>query len=269
MSITSLYSAASGMRAMETQLDVIGNNLANSNTHGFKSSRVNFEDLMYEARRQPGSLNGQGDISSTGLLVGLGVRTSNTQLDFKQGAMEETGRSLDIVIEGNGFFKVETFDGASADGSAYARVGNFTINNNGDLVLGTTDGPILSDDINIPESVDVHSISVSSDGVVSGLENGENVEIGTIELHRFRNQQGLKQVGANLYIESDASGPAIAGEPSTVGFGTLSNGFLESSNVDSVTELIRMIRTQRSFELNSQVIKATDETMQAVGRLRN
>jgi len=269
MSITSLYSAASGMRAMDTQLDVIGNNLANSNTHGFKSSRVNFEDLMYEVRRQPGSLNAQGDMSSTGLLVGLGVRTSNTQLDFKPGAMEETGRSLDIHIGGQGFFKVETFDGASADGSAYSRVGNFTINNEGDLVLGTTDGPVLSDGINIPEGVDVQSISISSDGVVSGEQGGVNVEFGNIELHRFRNQQGLKQVGANLYVESDASGPAISGEPATEGFGSLTNRFLESSNVDSVTELIRMIRTQRSFELNSQVIKATDETMQAVGRLRN
>ena len=140
MAITALHSAATGMKAMDTQLDVIANNLANAQTKGFKGSRVNFEDLYYEERQQPGAMNSLGQRSSTGLFVGLGTRVSNTQLDMRTGSFEQTGRPLDIAIQGEGFFKVQTFTGIG-QGEGYTRAGNFFTNNEGQIVLGTLDGP--------------------------------------------------------------------------------------------------------------------------------
>ncbi len=264
MAITALHSAATGMKAMDTQLDVIANNLANSNTNGFKSQRVNFEDLFYEMRRQPGALNTLGQMSSTGLFVGLGARVSNTQLNMSTGSMENTGRPLDVGIGGEGFFKVSTFD-SIGDGEAYTRAGNFIVDSEGFLVLGTADGPRLDPAITLPNEYD--SITIQSDGTVSVSAGGSTTEY-QIKLYKFPNPHGLRLEGGNLYTKTEASGDSIEGNPRDIGFGGLTQGFLESSNVDPVRELVSMIRTQRSFELNSQTIKAADENLQVVSRLR-
>jgi len=268
MAITALHSAATGMRAMDTQLDVIANNLANSGTTAFKSQRANFEDLFYEERRQPGALNNLGQRTSTGLFVGLGARLSNTQLDLRTGSLEETGRPLDVAIQGNGFFRVTTFDGIGEGGVAYARAGNFISNNEGDLVLATADGPLLEPTINLPEGVDINSVTITGDGRITGIVDGTLEDLGQFELYTFPNPHGLRLVGGNLYVETEASGSPSSGNPSDAGFGSLAQHFLEASNVDPVKELIGMIRTQRNFELNSQTIKAADESLKVVSSLR-
>jgi len=267
MSITSLHSAATGMKAMDTQLSVIANNLANSNTTAFKTSRVNFEDLFYEERRQPGAINNLGNRTSTGLFVGLGVKESNTQFDMRNGSLENTGNSLDIGISGEGFFKVRTYDGIGG-GEAYSRAGNFLINNEGNVVLGTLDGPILEPAINLPQGVDLNSVTIQSDGRITVLVDGIQEEVGQIELYRFPNAQGLRLMGGNLLVETEASGSPTAGNPADPGYGSLNQRYLEASNVDPVRELVNMIRTQRTFELNSQVIRAADQNMQVVTQLR-
>jgi len=267
MAITALHSAASGMKAMDTQLDVIANNLANSGTTGFKSSRVNFEDLFYEKRRQPGALNSLGQRTSTGLFVGLGTRVSNTQLDFRQGSSENTGRPLDLTILGEGFFKVQTFDGIG-NGVAYTRAGNFINNADGDMVLGTSDGPLLDPAINFPTGANISSTSIFSDGRITVDVDGTATEVGQIELYKFPNPHGLSMAGGNLFVETEASGAALAGNPADIGFGSILQNFLESSNADPVKELIGMIRTQRNFEMNSQAIKAADENLQIISRLK-
>ncbi|MBN1846170.1 MAG: flagellar basal-body rod protein FlgG [Sedimentisphaerales bacterium] len=255
------------MKAMDTKLDVIANNLANANTTGFKSSRVNFEDLFYEERRQPGALNSLGQRTSTGLFVGLGTRVSNTQLDLRNGSLEETGRPLDLAIQGEGLFKVQTFDGIGG-GEAYTRAGNFLVNNEGNLVLGTIDGPVVEPAVNFPDGTDMTSITITGDGRIYAMVDGEQQEIGQMELYRFPNPHGLRLVGGNLMVESEASGTATPGNPGDPGYGTLAQNFLEASNVDPVQELIGMIRTQRTFEMNSQTIRAADENLQVISRLR-
>ena len=267
MVITALHSAATGMKVMDTQLDVIANNLANSHTKGFKNSRVNFEDLFYEARQQPGAINSLGQRTSTGLFVGLGARVSNTQMDMRTGSLEETNYPLDMAIQGDGFFKVRTFDGIG-NGEAYSRAGNFFTNNNGEMVLGTLDGPLLEPSITIPEGAKQSSITITSDGMITAEVDGVLQDLGQIELYKFPNPQGLSLVGGNLFVRTEASGAPITGRPADPGYGTLVQGYLEASNVDPVKELISMIRTQRNFELNSQTIKAADENLQVISRLK-
>ncbi|MCH8336402.1 MAG: flagellar hook-basal body complex protein, partial [Proteobacteria bacterium] len=172
---------------------------------------------------------------------------------------------LDMAIKGSGFFKVKTFDGIGG-GEGYTRAGNFTININGDLVLGTADGPLLDPPINIPEGADQQSITIQSDGIVTVHIGDTEREVGQIELYRFPNPHGLRLEGGNIFTETEASGSPTVGNPTEEGFGSITQRYLESSNVDTVKELIRMIRTQRHFELNSQVIRAADEMMQAAGR---
>ena len=267
MAITALHSAASGMKAMDTQLDVIANNIANSQTSGFKSSRLNFEDMYYEERQQPGAINSLGQRSSTGLFVGLGTRVSNTQLDLRTGSLEQTGRPLDIAIEGDGFFKVQTFTGIG-QGEGYTRAGNFFTNNDGQIVLGTLDGPLLDGGFTIPEGTDPNSITITSDGFITVDVNGIQEDIGQIQLYKFPNPHGLSLAGGNIYVQTEASGGPSEGSPMDPGYGALAAQFLEGSNVDPVRELIGMIRTQRSFELDSQIIRAADENLQVVNRLR-
>jgi flagellar basal-body rod protein FlgG len=267
MAITALHSAATGMKAMDTQLDVIANNLANSSTTGFKGSRVNFEDLFYEEMRQPGALNNLGQRTSTGLFVGLGTRVSNTQMNLQTGSMENTGQPLDLAISGEGFFKVKTCQGIGG-GEAYTRAGNFTVDRDGNLVLGTTDGPILDGGITVPAGADLQSITITNDGRVTALVDNVQTELGQIQLFKFANPWGLSQEGGNLLTETEASGAATSGNPCDPGFGALTQRFLESSNVDTVKELVNMIRTQRAFELNSQTIQAANANLQVVSRLR-
>jgi flagellar basal-body rod protein FlgG len=264
MASIALQSAASGLSALSTKLDVVANNLANVNTQGFKSSRANFQDLLYVERAQPGVENSNGDQRPTGLFVGLGVQVSGTQVNFAQGAPITTDRPLDLMIEGAGFFQVGIEDGQTA----YTRAGNLTLNADGELVLATDVGRRLEPNITIPS--DAQSITISGDGrvFVSIAGQPEPQEQGQLQLATFINPAGLNQIGENLFTESSASGPPIVGNPSEDQFGRVLQGRLESSNVDATFELIELIRTQRAFEMNSQAIRAADETLRAVAQLR-
>lgn len=267
MAVIALNSAATGLAAQEVALDVIANNLANSNTTGFKASRVNFQDLLYIEQKVPGIENANGDRRPIGLYVGLGVDVSGTQLDFRQGAAEQTARQLDIMIDGEGFFQVEIEDDV-ADGIGYTRAGNFVTNQDGELVLASDEGRRMIPDITIPE--DATAVQISIDGVVSVALPGQvDPEIiGTIELATFINPAGLRMLGENLYVPSAASGDPAVGDPGQNGRGLLRQGFLEGSNVEPVTEMVNLIRTQRAFEFNSQALQAADEALQVIGNLR-
>lgn len=266
MGTIALHSAATGLTALNTKLDVIANNLANVNTTGFKASRVNFQDLLYLQRTQPGGEGGQGE-SPTGLYVGLGVRVSGTQVDMRQGDAINTGRELDVLIDGIGFFKVRVEEGLGG-GFAYTRAGNFALNRDGELVLANARGRRLEPPITIPPDA-IGPVEIAPDGRVLVLQSGqtEPTEVGQILLSAFVNPAGLKPIGENLYVETAASGPPLEGEPGTENLGRLQQNFLEGSNVDPTSELIELIRTQRAFEMNSNVIRAADETLREVSRL--
>ena len=267
MAITALHAASSGMKALDEKLNVVANNLANINTHGFKRSRVNFEDLLYQVRREPGVLNAQDEPIPHGIMVGTGVKVSGTQLNFAAGSVDQTNKPLDLQIDGQGFFQVRTVqDGTEVVG--YTRAGNFVRNAQGNVVLGNSSGAILEPPINIPDgSIE---IVIGRNGEVRVREQGSTTlsTVGQIELARFVNPEGLRQVGLNLYTETDASGTPVTGVPQSDGLGAISQGNLEMSNVDPVRELIDLITTQRAFELNSQSIKSADETLQIVSNLR-
>jgi len=267
MAIMALHASATGMRALDTKLDVTANNLANINTTGFKSSRVNFEDLLYQTKREPGLPNVDDQPIPHGIQVGLGVRVSGTQLDMEQGPIDPTDRQLDLLIEGPGFFQVRTnYDGGPI--TAFTRAGNFTINAEGQLVLGTSAGPIMEPPITIPP--DATEIAIARNGEVRVRQPGQQqlTQVGQIELARFVNPEGLKQLGGNLYLDTDASGPAVTGPPQLDGLGAISQGQLELSNVDPVRELIALITTQRAFEMNSQAIQSAEQSLQVVSNLR-
>jgi len=265
MSVQTLYTAATGMEALETKLDVIANNMANINTTGFKKDRANFEDLFYRQIRLPGSIDSDGNLTSTGIEVGLGTRVSSTQTNHVQGAMQTTDNPLDLAIEGDGFFKVTT----SANGDFYSRAGNFGINADGNLVLGSAyKGWVLDPPVTIPQ--EAVGVVIGSDGQVQFRTAGQAQlqTAGQIQLATFINPDGLIKTGDNLYQATDASGNEFLGNPDDPGFGTLAQGALEASNVEPVTELIDLITTQRAFELNSQVVQAGDQIMQIAANLR-
>lgn len=264
MASIALQSAASGLSALSSKLDVVSNNLANVNTTGFKSSRANFQDLLYIERKQPGTENANGDQRPIGLQVGLGVEVAGTQLSFEQGAPIATDRPLDILIDGLGFLQVGIEEGETA----YTRAGNLTLNSDGELVLANDVGRRLEPNIVIPD--DAQTISIGSDGRVFVSLPGEPdpQEVGQIELATFINPAGLTQIGENLFTETSASGAPIVGEPASGQFGRIVQGQLESSNVNATFELIELIRTQRAFEMNSQAIRAADETLRSVAQLR-
>jgi flagellar basal-body rod protein FlgG len=267
MAITALYSASTGLRALSTDIDVIANNLANAETTAFKGSRVNFEDLFYQTLQEPGTTSGNGDISPSGTYVGLGTRISNTQLDLSQGSLENTGRDLDVGIQGTGFFRVKVLS-TLGDGTAYTRNGNFFVNNQGQLVVGMGDGYTLIPPITIPTGVT--NITISQDGNVTGIKPGATAQsqIWQITINQFVNPQGLNLLGGSLYQETQASGPPITSNPGDQGSGELLQNFLESSNVDPVSELVTLIKTQRAFELNSQSIQTADQALQTITNLR-
>jgi flagellar basal-body rod protein FlgG len=255
------------MRALDEKLNVVANNLANINTQGFKRSRVNFEDLLYQVKREPGIPNADEEPIPHGILVGTGVKVSGTQLNFSPGAIDQTNKPLDIQIEGQGFFQVQTVQDGDVI-TAYTRAGNFVQNAVGNVVLGNSDGSILEPPIVIPD--DAIEISIGRDGDVRVRQQGSNTlnTVGQIELARFVNSEGLKQVGRNLYLETDASGPPLTAQPESDGLGATVQGALEMSNVDPVRELIDLITTQRAFELNSQAIQSADELLQIVANLK-
>lgn len=266
MSVQTLYTAATGMEALETKLDVIANNMANVNTTAFKRDRANFEDLFYRQIRAPGAINADGSRTPTGIEVGLGVRVSSTQSNYEQGAFQTTDNPLDLAIEGRGFFQVQNPNGGDL---FYTRAGNFGINADGEVVLGSANtGYRLEPNINIPQ--DAVEIVISPDGQVqfrtagqTELQQGEQIQLAT-----FINPQGLVKMGDNLYARTSASGDVQIGIPGDPGFGQIRQGLLEASNVEPVTELIDLITTQRAFELNSQVVQAGDQIMQVVTNIR-
>jgi len=259
--LRSLWTAATGMQAQTVNIDVISNNLANVNTTGFKRSRADFQDLLYETLREAGTTSANGTQVPTGIQLGHGVRTAATQKIFSTGGMEQTGNSLDIAIEGDGLFQILQPNGDVA----YTACGAFKLDSEGRMV--TSDGYTLEPEITIPP--DSVSISIAVDGTVSVLQAGDSTptEVGTIELAKFINPAGLKSIGRNLYIETAASGEVVTGTAGEDGFGTILQGYLEMSNVNVVDEMVDMITAQRAYEMNSKAITTSDEMLKTATNL--
>ena len=266
MSVQTLYTAATGMDAMQTKLDVVANNLANINTTAFKRDRANFEDLLYRNDVYPGMLDSGQNPTPVGTQVGLGSRLQSTQKDYRQGAVQETGRALDVAIEGPGFLQVTD---AQTQQVMFTRSGNLDVNANGNLVIGSAQtGRLIEPPIQIPQ--DAQAIVISPSGQVQVRQPGNTAlqQVGQLQMAQFVNPDGLLKVGENLYMQTDASNQAIAGDPGTNGMGTLRQGSLEASNVEPVQELIDLITTQRGFELNSQAVQAGDQLLQLIANIR-
>jgi len=266
MPVQTLYTAATGMQAMETKLDVIANNLANVNTTAFKRARTNFEDLFYRQIKLPGAQDAQGNFTPTGVAVGLGTRVQSTQTDFGQGAFATTNNPLDIAIEGKGFFIVQD---ASTGQNMYTRAGNFSVNANGQLVIGSAQtGRVVQPQVSFPQ--DAMNVVISPEGIVSFSQAGSTQlqQAGQLQLATFFNPEGLLKQGENLFLDTDSSGQANQVNPGQTGAGLLRQGTLEMSNVEPVRELIDLITTQRSFELNSQAVQAGDQVLQLIANLR-
>jgi len=266
MSVQALYTAASGMDAMQTKLDVIANNLANVSTTGFKKDRANFEDLLYRNEVYPGMLDNNQEPTAVGTRIGLGTRVTSVQMDHRQGTIQQTGRELDIAIEGRGFLQV--MDPLTQQ-IQYTRAGNLNINANGNLVLGSAlTGRLLEPPVQIAN--DVTAISIGPNGQVSVRRPGNQQmeQVGQLQLAQFVNPDGLLKLGENLYAQTDASSAPLLSNPGTDGAGVIRQSALEASNVEPVTELIDLITTQRGFELNSQAIQAGDQIMQQITNLR-
>ncbi len=256
-----LWTAATGMHAQQMTLDVISNNLANVQTAGFKRSRVDFQDLVYEILQAPGAASAQGQEVPSGFQVGHGSRAVATQRLFVKGDLQQTGNSLDVAIEGDGFFQIQLPSGDTG----YTRAGTFKKNSQGQLV--TSDGFTVQPQITIPQNA--LSLSIGVDGTVSAVIAGQAQPqtLGSLELVRFINPAGLQSQGRNLFLVTQASGDAIPGIPGRDGLGTLLQGFVESSNVNVVEEMVGMIVTQRAYEINSRAIRTADEMMQTANNL--
>ncbi|WP_248886183.1 flagellar basal-body rod protein FlgG [Acidithiobacillus acidisediminis] len=248
----SLYVAATGLEGEQTKMDVIANNLANVNTTGFKQSRAVFQDLLYQNLRQPGAQSSQTTQYPSGLQLGTGVRVVATERLMTQGNLTQTGNSLDVGINGQGFFQILEPNGTIA----YTRDGTFQLNNQGQLV--TANGYLLQPPVTIPPNA--QSITIGEDGTVSVVLPGQAApqQVGTIQLANFINPTGLQSIGDNLYLQTGSSGAPQTGQPSLNGLGTVQQGYLESSNVNVVSELVNMISTQRAYEINSKAVSTSD-----------
>jgi flagellar basal-body rod protein FlgG len=259
--INSLWISKTGMEAQQMQLDVISNNLANVSTNGFKRANAVFEDLMYQNLRQVGASSSEQSQLPTGLQLGLGVRTVATSRSFAQGNLQQSGNKLDVAIQGNGFFQVTMPDGTTN----YTRDGAFQVDSQGRLVTAT--GLPVANGVTVP--VNATSIAIGADGVVTAQIPGSTApqSIGTIALANFLNPAGLEPKGQNLYAESTASGQPASGTPGANGLGALMQGFVETSNVNVVQELVTMIQTQRAYEMNSKAIQTSDQMLQKLGQL--
>ena len=249
-----LWSGASGMRAQQTNVDVIANNIANVNTTGFKRQRVEFQDLFYDITAAPGTPAGNQGRSPTGKQIGNGVEISGTPRIFSAGNMEITNISTNMAIEGAGFFQVTLPDGTDA----YTRAGDFLPDANGELV--TPDGYYLEPRITVPDGAS--QISISPTGNVVALVNGTQSDIGQVTLTNFRNPAGLVSTGRNLFVESTGSGAPQNGTALSPGFGSIRGGALEKSNVEAVVEMVNLIVAQRAYEMNTKSIRTTDQMMQ-------
>ncbi|HMN69255.1 MAG TPA: flagellar basal-body rod protein FlgG [Bdellovibrionales bacterium] len=261
--IRSLHTAATGMKAQQTNMDVSANNIANSSTTGFKKSRAEFEDLMYQTNLEPGAATGANTVSPTGVQVGLGVKTAAVAKDFEQGSTKITNNPFDIEIRGAGFFPVQT----PAGQIAYTRDGSFKKGPDGRIQ--DKNGNVLQPEINIPQSAT--GVEISGDGQVQIITDGalnQPQSVGQIQLVGFVNPAGLKSVGGNLFMPTASSGLPQQAIPGQAGLGSLAQGQLETSNVNIVDEMVGMITTQRAYETNSKMIQASDQMLQAINNLR-
>ena len=257
----SLWISKTGMEAQQTQLDTISNNLANVSTNGYKRAHAVFEDLMYQNLRQAGANSSEQTTLPTGLQVGLGTRAVATGRNFSQGNLQQSSNNLDVAVLGNGFFAVQMPDGTSG----YTRDGSFQVSSTGQLV--TNNGYTVQPGITIPANA--QSVTIGSDGTVSVVVSGQATaqSIGQIQVTGFVNPAGLEPKGQNLFAETAASGTPNSGTPGQNGLGTLRQGFVETSNVNVVEELVAMIQTQRAYELNSKAIQTSDQMLQKLGNL--
>lgn len=259
--IRSLWIAKTGLDAQQTQMDVISNNLANVSTSGFKRARAVFEDLLYQTIRQPGAQSSEQTQLPSGLQIGTGVKPVATERIFTQGNLQQTGNAKDVAIQGNGFFQVLMPDGTTA----YSRDGSFQSDANGQMV--TSSGYAVQPAITIPANT--QSLTIARDGTVSVTQAGSATPttIGTLQLAMFINPAGLMSLGENLYAETASSGTPSSNAPGSNGAGTLNQGYVETSNVNVVEELVNMIQTQRAYEINSKAIKTSDEMLQRLSQL--
>jgi flagellar basal-body rod protein FlgG len=257
----SLWIAKTGMEAQQTQLDTISNNLANVATNGYKRSHAVFEDLMYQTMRQSGASSTEQTTLPTGLQVGLGVRPVATARIYTQGNLQQTSNNLDLAIKGDGFFQIQMPDGTTA----YTRDGSFQVDANGQMV--TNNGYTLLPGITIPP--DAQTLTIGNDGTVSVTLPGQatNQAVGQIQLANFTNPAGLEAKGQNLFTETTASGTPNTSAPANNGMGALAQGYVETSNVNVVEELVQMIQTQRAYELNSKAVQTSDQMLQKLAQI--
>jgi flagellar basal-body rod protein FlgG len=255
-----LWAAKTGLDAQQTEMAVISNNLANVNTTGFKEDRAAFEDLLYQNQTQAGADTSQTTQSPSGMSIGTGVQVVATEKDYSQGSLTHTGNPLDVAVQGQGFFQIQMPDGTLA----YTRDGTFQTNAQGQLV--TSSGYLVQPGITVPQGA--QSVTIGNDGTVSVTLAGQSAatQIGQLQLANFINPPGLQPIGQNLLVQSAASGAPQTGSPGTNGLGTLTQGQLESSNVNVVEELVNMIQTQRAYEMNSKAISTTDQMLQYVSQ---
>jgi len=260
--IRSLWIAKTGLEAQQTGMDVIANNLANVSTAGFKRTRAVFEDLMYQTLRQPGAQVGDANQLPSGLQLGTGVRTVATERLHTQGGMNQTGNSMDVAIQGRGYFEVELPDGSLA----YTRDGSLQVDQNGQLV--TAGGYTLQPPINIPDNA--LSVEIGKDGTVSVTQPGAvgtSVQVGQLQVATFVNPTGLQSLGENLYVETDASGPANVLQPGLDGAGQIMQKYVETSNVNVAEEMVNMITAQRAYEMNSKAVQTSDQMLARLTQL--
>lgn len=259
--IRALWTSASGMEAQQMNLDVIANNLANVNTAGFKKSSIQFAEMMYDTDKTPGASTTDSSTTPTGAQVGYGSKAVATERNFTQGNLQQTGNTFDVAIQGQGFYKVTLPDGTNA----YTRDGSFLVNSDGQLV--TNQGYQVTGVGQIPATAT--NISIGSDGTISATVNNAVVKISPITISNFPNPEGLNSLGGNLYQETAASGNAVDGQtPGQNGMGTLAQGYVETSNVQVVEEMVNMIQAQRAYEINSKAIQTADQMMGMANNLR-
>jgi flagellar basal-body rod protein FlgG len=252
--IRALWTSASGMEAQQMNLDVIANNLANVNTSGFKKSSIQFQEMMYDTNKSPGASTSDSSTAPSGVQVGYGSKPVATERNFTQGNLQQTGNTFDVAIQGQGLYKVTLPDGTNA----YTRDGSFIVNADGQLV--TNQGYVVTGVGQIDPKAT--NISIGSDGTVSATVNNAAVKISPITISNFPNPQGLNSLGSNLFQETAASGNAVDGQtPGQNGMGTLAQGYIETSNVQVVEEMVNMIQAQRAYEINSKAIQTADQMM--------
>jgi flagellar basal-body rod protein FlgG len=259
--IRSLFTAATGMSAQQIEQDVIANNLANVNTMGFKKSRANFQDLMYQIYSKAGATSSTGVQLPAGIEIGMGVKPISTQKIFSQGDYQQTGNPFDWAIEGDGFFQLDDGDG----GTAYTRAGSFKINKDSNIC--NSEGLLLTPALSVPQGTVV--ITVDKSGQVTATDSkGTMTQIGQLQIATFINPAGLSSAGRNLYAKTDASGEASVGNPGIEGKGTISQYFLEMSNVNVIDEMVKMITGQRAYEINSKSVQTADAMLGIVNSMK-